>query len=143
MSSQNERTDSSKCGLQCIFPGDTFKRLIAADKIRCKWLDVNGEAIFGSRYWIRSEDVSTQGIRVRYTTNKGNLYAVLLDTPMSQTLTIPGLILPKNAKIIMLRATGKLEWQQCGQNLFVTLPDMSSVKKSPAYTLKISQIPLS
>ncbi|PHM05575.1 alpha-L-fucosidase, partial [Nostoc sp. 'Peltigera malacea cyanobiont' DB3992] len=39
-----------------------------------KWLDVNGEAIFGSRYWIRSEDVSTQGIRVRYTTNKGNLY---------------------------------------------------------------------
>lgn len=108
-----------------------------------KWLDVNGEAIFGSRYWIRSEDVSTQGIRVRYTTNKGNLYAVLLDTPKSQTLTIPGLILPKNAKITMLGAKGKLEWQQCGQNLFVTLPDMSSVKKSPAYTLKISQIPLS
>ncbi|MEH2236977.1 alpha-L-fucosidase [Nostoc sp.] len=108
-----------------------------------KWLDVNGEAIFGSRYWIRSEDVSTQGIRVRYTTNKGNLYAVLLDTPKSQTLTIPGLILPKNAKITMLGAKGKLEWHQCGQNLFVTLPDMSAVKKSPAYTLKISQIPLS
>lgn len=108
-----------------------------------KWLDVNGEAIFGSRYWIRSEDVSTQGIRVRYTTNKGNLYAVLLDTPMSQTLTIPRLILPKNAKITMLGAKGKLEWQQYGQNLVVTLPDMCVGKKSPAYTLKISQIPLS
>lgn len=108
-----------------------------------KWLDVNGEAIFGSRYWIRSEDVSTQGIRVRYTTNKGNLYAVLLDTPMSQMLTIPELILHKNVKITMLGVKGKLEWQQYGQNLSVTLPDMSTVEKSPAYTLKFSQIPLS
>ncbi|HLO87750.1 MAG TPA: alpha-L-fucosidase [Nostocaceae cyanobacterium] len=106
-----------------------------------KWLDVNGEAIFGSRYWKRSADVTSEGIQVRYTTNKGNLYAVLLNTPSSQTVTIKGLTLLKNTKIAMLGVKGQLEWQQNGDSLVITLPNLSAIEKSPAYTLKISQIP--
>ncbi|AUB44394.1 FUCA, alpha-L-fucosidase (plasmid) [Nostoc flagelliforme CCNUN1] len=106
-----------------------------------KWLDINGEAIFGSRYWIRSEDVTSEGLQVRYTTNKGNLYAVLLDTPTSRRITIQGLVLPRNTTITMLGVRCQLRWEQYGQNLFITLPDMSRLKKSPAYTLRISNIP--
>ncbi|BAZ54052.1 alpha-L-fucosidase [Nostoc sp. NIES-4103] len=106
-----------------------------------KWLDVNGEAIFGSRYWIRSEDVTTEGLRVRYTTNRGNLYAVLLDTPTTERITIPGLILSRNTTITMLGVRGRLKWEQYGQNLLITLPSSCRQKKSPAYTLKISNIP--
>ncbi|MBP5972042.1 alpha-L-fucosidase [Brasilonema sp. CT11] len=107
-----------------------------------KWLSVNGEAIFGSRNWIRSEGMSSENISVRYTTNKGNLYAVLLDTPSGKTITIQGLTMLENATITMLGAESELEWQQDGENLVVTLPDMSSMEKSPAYTLKISPMPL-
>ncbi|QSJ19224.1 alpha-L-fucosidase [Nostoc sp. UHCC 0702] len=106
-----------------------------------KWLDINGEAIFGSRYWIRSEDVTSEGLQVRYTTNRGNLYAVLLDTPTSHQITIQGLVLPRNTTITMLGVRGRLKWEQYGQNLLITLPQMSKVKKSPAYTLRISNIP--
>lgn len=105
------------------------------------WLDINGEAIFGSRYWVRSEDVSSQGIRVRYTTNQGNLYVILLDTPSTECLTIPAITLSENANISMLGVGSNLDWQQCGHNLSVTLPDMSKVKKSPAYTFRVSEIP--
>lgn len=106
-----------------------------------RWLDINGEAIFGSRYWTRSEDVTSEGIQVRYTTNRNNLYAVLLDTPTTRKVTIPGLVLPKYATITMLGVRERLFWQQDGQNLSVTLPDMSTVEQSPAYTLKINKIP--
>ncbi|QFS51050.1 FUCA, alpha-L-fucosidase [Nostoc sphaeroides CCNUC1] len=107
-----------------------------------KWLDVNGKAIFGSRYWIRAEDLTPERIRVRYTTNKGKLYAILLDEPTFGKVTIPGIILPKKANITMLGVGGKLKWQQYSQNLSITLPHKSLVKKSPAYTLEISCMPL-
>ncbi len=107
-----------------------------------KWLDVNGEAIFGSRYWIRSEGMTNKGIEVRYTTNQGNLYAVLLKEPIGKTVAIEGLTVPENALITMLGAGGELPWHQDGENLVVTLPDMSELEQSPAYTLKINQIPL-
>ncbi|MEM7712130.1 MAG: alpha-L-fucosidase [Cyanobacteria bacterium P01_A01_bin.68] len=105
------------------------------------WLDINGEAIFGSRYWTRSEDVTSEGIQIRYTTNRNNLYAVLLDTPTTRKITIPGLVLPKYTTITMLGVKERLSWQQDGQNLSITLPDMSEVERSPAYTLKIDKIP--
>ncbi|MHC0068290.1 alpha-L-fucosidase [Nostoc sp. UIC 10890] len=107
-----------------------------------KWLNVNGKAIFGSRYWIRAEDLTPERIRVRYTTNKGKLYAILLDEPTFGKVTIPGIILPKKANITMLGVGGKLKWQQYSQNLSITLPYKSLVKKSPAYTLEISCMPL-
>lgn len=106
-----------------------------------KWLDINGEAIFGSRCWIRSADVTTEGLRVRYTTNKGNLYAVLLDTPNTSRITIPSLVLPKNTTITLLGVRGRLRWEQYGQNLLINLPSSFKLKESPAYTLKISNIP--
>ena len=105
------------------------------------WLNINGEAIFGSRYWTRSSDITFEDIQVRYTTNRNNLYAVLLDTPTTRKITIPELVLPKNATITMLGVRGRLSWQQDGRNLSVTLPDMSTVEQSPAYTLKIDRIP--
>lgn len=107
------------------------------------WLDINGEAIFGSRYWKRSEDVTSEDIQVRYTINRNNLYAVLLETPTTRKITIPELVLPKNAIITLLGVPGTLSWQQDAQNLSVTLPDMSTVEQSPAYTLKIDKIPQS
>ncbi|GAA6617353.1 alpha-L-fucosidase [Scytonema sp. NUACC26] len=106
-----------------------------------QWLSVNGEAIFGSRPWIRAEDVTSEGIEVRYTTNKDNLYAILLDTPIGNTIAIQGLTLPKDAAIEMLGMEEELQWQQDNEHLVVTLPNLEAMEKSPAYTFKISSIP--
>jgi len=45
-----------------------------------EWLDVNGEAIFGSRPWVVAED-GHGGTEVRYTYRDSTLYAIVLGWP--------------------------------------------------------------
>ncbi|MFB6135194.1 MAG: alpha-L-fucosidase [Halobacteriaceae archaeon] len=45
-----------------------------------EWLDVNGEAVFGTRPWAAAED-PVAGVEVRYTRKDGDLYATCLEWP--------------------------------------------------------------
>ena len=45
-----------------------------------EWIDVNGEAIFGSRPWAVAED-ETSAVEVRYTHRDGDLYATAFEWP--------------------------------------------------------------
>lgn len=104
-----------------------------------KWLDVNGEAIFGTRPWIRAEGKTLNDIEVRFTQAKDLLYLLLLGRPKSKTITVQSLNLEKKATIQLLGLKGSLEWKQEGNNLSVIIP--KNLPESPAHTFKISPKP--
>ncbi|MHA2038171.1 MAG: alpha-L-fucosidase, partial [Promethearchaeota archaeon] len=43
-----------------------------------EWLDVNGEAIFGTRPWKRAEGITTEDIPIRFTQKEEIIYAILM-----------------------------------------------------------------
>ena len=53
------------------------------------WLEVNGEAIYGTRPWKRYGDIDPNGGEVRYTTKGGVLYAIVIQLPESSALSLP------------------------------------------------------
>ena len=103
------------------------------------WLDINGEAVFGTRPWVRAEGTTPGGTAVRFTRKDGALYAAVMDAPTGNTITISSLKAREGTAINMLGMTGALEWTQRGEDLEVklggTLPDQS------AYVLKITPAP--
>jgi alpha-L-fucosidase len=83
------------------------------------WLDVNGEAIYGTRPWkMFSED------KVRFTTKGSTLYAIFLGWPGEQAV-IPALASGKHPKIEKLRLLGHkgtVEFTQDETGLRVKMP---------------------
>lgn len=55
------------------------------------WLDVNGEAIFGTRPWLRAAATTSEGQELRFTRKGEAVYASLLGEPPRQRLRIPAL----------------------------------------------------
>ncbi|MHA1489599.1 MAG: alpha-L-fucosidase [Promethearchaeota archaeon] len=104
-----------------------------------KWLDVNGEAIFGTRPWIRAEGKTLNGFEVRFTQTKDLLYLLLIGSPKSKAITIQSLNLEKKATIQLLGLNGSLEWKQEGNNLTVIIP--KNLPEPPAHAFKISPKP--
>ncbi|MFB3895289.1 MAG: alpha-L-fucosidase [bacterium] len=87
-----------------------------------KWMDVNGEAIYGTRPWIKVEEGN-----IRFT-KKGNiLYAICLDWPGdAQSLKISSLALSKDTlkikSVSLLGFHDTLVWKQDKQGLMINLP---------------------
>jgi len=121
------------------------------------WLEVNGEAIYGTRPWTvfgegptrsagggfsENKDPVFKAEDIRFTTKGKTLYAILLAWPESGKVTVKSL--PDSAgkvtAVSMLGSAGNLKWQQTGAGLEVTLPGEKPCRF--AYVLKISGDPL-
>ena len=119
-----------------------------------KWMDVHGEAIFGTRPWLTfgegptkvagghfKEDFPFGARDIRFTRKGKNiLYATLLGWPESETVNILSLSkLPEVTgvvkKVSMLGSKEKLEFEHKPGGLFVKLPTVGSSKI--AISLKI------
>jgi alpha-L-fucosidase len=101
------------------------------------WLDVNGEAIYGTRPWTRASDG-----KVRFTTKGDTLYALLTDWPSGGPVVIPPLAaaIGKIGRVELLGHSGSLTFAQDADGLKVTLPD-----KRPCdhvFTLKLAGLKL-
>jgi alpha-L-fucosidase len=118
------------------------------------WMDINSEGIHGSGAWdvwgegqvvmehgnLRPNHAQTPytGADIRFTTNQGTLYAYLMAWPTDGKAVIRSLAAGAGdiADVKLLGSSEKLNWQQTGEGLVITLPD-----KRPcdfAYGLKIS-----
>ena len=119
------------------------------------WLRVNGEAIYGSRPWrvygegptqvpgtgklgTDRQDFTWQD--VRYTTHRGNLYAIALGRPEGKLLlrslmkATPYLVGPIRS-VQLLGSDAPVEWSQDANGLSVSLPQ--SAPEEPAYVFRI------
>jgi len=104
-----------------------------------QWLQVNGDAVFGTRPWVTAEGRTTDGIDVRFTQRGGNLYAVLLDAPRRHRIAIKGLRPAESSKVTLLGHEAPLSWEQQGETLVVALP--GELALAPAYALEIAPLP--
>jgi alpha-L-fucosidase len=104
-----------------------------------RWLDANGEAIFGTRPWIRAEGSTGEGVDVRFTHREEALYAILLDRPRRERVTIQSLRAGEGTTVHLLGQADVLESQQAGDDLGVVLP--GDLPESPAYALRLAPPP--
>jgi alpha-L-fucosidase len=103
------------------------------------WLDVNGEAIFGSRPCPHPEGLTSEGTAVRFTQKAGALFATLLGAPAGDRVTLEGLRADRDTTIRLLGHDEVLSWRREGDKLAVTLP--GGLPGAPAYSLKVTPIP--
>jgi alpha-L-fucosidase len=94
---------------------------IMQDRLRevGRWLSINGEAIYGSRYWTQPEDGN-----VRFTTRRGTFYMIALDWP-GRTLEITAPIpIHGDTKIRLLGSDGPpVEWTRRNGAIVLTMPE--------------------
>ncbi|MBB5055969.1 alpha-L-fucosidase [Granulicella aggregans] len=120
------------------------------------WLNVNGEAIYGSRPWTKFGEGPTQIATgtmqdkvekpftpedYRFTTNKGFVYAIELGWPVSGESFIRSFASPAVAigDVTLLGYGEKLAWHQKADGLHIKLP--ASPVGHHAYTFRISLKP--
>lgn len=101
-----------------------------------EWLDVNGEAVFGSRPWERAEGTTSQGTPVRFTRRDGAIYAVLLEAPPTRRVELRDVDASGVEEVRFLGIDDGVTWEVVDGTLRVTLPDRLPV--APALTLRLS-----
>ena len=119
------------------------------------WLDVNGEAIYGSRpfalYGEGPTKVTSQALYsdkqeytsadIRYTTNKGQLYAFALGWPTDGALKLKTLYKGNPyldaavCRVDLLGQNAPLEWSQLEDGLSIKLP--SAAPDEPVFVFRI------
>jgi len=113
------------------------------------WMDVNSEAIFGTRPWKVYGEGPAQARRrsyaaqdIRFTTKGDTLYAMALGWPANGKLAIRSLARPAGetfnsiAGVSLLGHDGKLDLSQTADGLTVTLPSRKPCEH--AFTFKIT-----
>lgn len=106
-----------------------------------EWLETNGQAIFGTRPWIRAEGTTTEEIGVRFTQKEEHLFALLLDTPPQSSVTIKSLQVTEDTTIKWLGYNEEIKWIQNGENLTITVP--KTLERSSVYAISITPKPSS
>ncbi len=96
-----------------------------------QWLRVNGEAIYGSRYWVTHKEGE-----VRFTRKGNTLYAIALEWPEEETLTLQSLAGKRVSRVDMLGLAEPIRWRQTGDGLVITVPSKRPCKY--AYTFRIT-----
>ncbi len=99
-----------------------------------RWLDVNGEAIFGTRPWVTASAETTTGERVRFTSKGKALYLILLDTPKSNEVIIENLPLVKAKKMTSLATDEKVKFKLKDGTLRMTINE--PISEAHAFRIK-------
>jgi len=105
-----------------------------------RWLDVNGEAIYGTHAWTTFGSGGGRGDtgpQVRYTVKGDSLYGILIGAwPIGGEVTFTAITEGKVARVQLLGAPGELAFAQDSGGLRVKLPSQPPGRH--AHTFKIS-----
>ena len=108
-----------------------------------KWLDVNGEAIYGTRAYItdkKQEVINPEANKSIFFTKKGkDIYVILLSWPKAEII-LKGLKTTSGSRVSLLGSSKKVKSGSSGGNLSVTLPQLTPDDYQPAYVLKINNL---
>ncbi|MCE5249929.1 alpha-L-fucosidase [bacterium] len=102
-----------------------------------KWLEVNGEAVYGARVWRETNEGET----VCYTAKDGAVYAICLAWPGKELVLSAPETSGKTA-VSMLGFKGAVSWKNRGGKMHIAVPQLS-VDELPcrhAYTFKLTGI---
>jgi alpha-L-fucosidase len=103
------------------------------------WLSTNGEAIYRTRPWRRAEGETTDGLPIRFTTAKGDLYAILLGTPDTARIVLAGIKIDPDAVISHLGSGANATWNQQDEGLAIEVDE--PWPSSAAHAFRISPAP--
>ena len=99
------------------------------------WLDVNCEAIYGTRPWTRAQTQTSDGREVRFTRKADAVYAIVLDSSLRERIRLPALAAREGTRIELLGRRGALAFTNGAEGLDVALPGPGA--GSPAIALRI------
>lgn len=101
-----------------------------------RWLKVNAEAVYGTHtWWSRAEGETGDGMAMRFTSRPGVLYAILLGTPKSDSITIANRP-PLHATKVELLGHGALE-TSTGEDGGLSISWPAGVETQPAHCIKM------
>jgi len=122
------------------FPDEVKKRLLGLGD----WLKVNGDAIYGTRPWVKygegptrqrggafsekKNKVSYTAKDIRFTTRGDTLYAIVLDHPGNEETVITSLSnhnqigFGKVESVSLLGSEEQIQWEQTNDGLMITVP---------------------
>jgi alpha-L-fucosidase len=100
------------------------------------WLDKYGEAIHGTRTWIRPSAVTRTGDQVHFTRRGNTVYAIVFTRQPSDGLTIRMPAPPAAARIGWLGGTRELSWTPTDDGVRISVPE--SLPPAPAHVLAIT-----
>jgi alpha-L-fucosidase len=88
------------------------------------WLDANGEAIYGSRPWVMTESVTTDGTPLRFTKSGEGVYVLVMGMPAARQVTMRAVDGSRVRRVRLVGADVQLDWAVGnGGELSVTLPE--------------------
>lgn len=97
------------------------------------WLATNGEAIYGTRPWVRAEGRTTEGTPVRFTARDRNVYAIVLGPP-GETITLPGF---RASRATQVRALGAPQAQWSAGPSGIAVTGLEQLRRAPATVIAI------
>jgi alpha-L-fucosidase len=117
-----------------------------------KWLEINGEVIYGTRPWIKSGKGSEEGISVAFTDNEESQYTAqdIRFTSRGDTLyaialawtdgdiTIHSVVDAGNVKdVSMLGSEENIIWNQSTDGLILAFPDTKPSNYAHAFRIEL------
>ena len=100
------------------------------------WLRANGEAIYGTRPWVRSEGKTECGIPLRFTTKPGALYVHLIGAPKNNEFVAEGADLPVPRQATLVASGEPLAFARREQGLLIGLA--SALPDAAAHAIRLS-----
>jgi alpha-L-fucosidase len=106
-----------------------------------QWLKINGEAIYGTRAFIKSkkdEEINPETNKNIFFTKKNNdLYVICLDWPKDD-IVLKGINNTQSEKAVLIGSAKKVSLRKSGGYLHITAPLLSPDDNQLAYVFKIS-----
>jgi alpha-L-fucosidase len=100
-----------------------------------RWLETNGDGIYGTRFWREQESETREGHTLYYTAKESDVYAFVVGRP-GPRVTLPAADLPelrRGSRVRLLGSQRPLRYERNGPDLAVELP--SKLHEQPIHTL--------